>query len=84
MGVAVGLQHRGVGTALLAALRLELRRLGVARFMVSTVADTVDYEPYAQTRRFYRARGFVDERVDPRYWGEGEDRFDRLVMRLEV
>ncbi len=82
MGVAEDVQRRGIGTALLAALEVGLRSAGFRILEVSTVADRVDYEPYARTRRFYRARGFVDHRTDPLYWGTGEDRYDRLVMRL--
>jgi ribosomal protein S18 acetylase RimI-like enzyme len=51
---------------------------------VDTVADNVEYEPYAETRRFYRAMGFQDVRVDEKFWGEGNDRYDRLVMRKDL
>ncbi len=84
MGVAEELQHRGIGTALLDAVVAGLRVARVRFLEVSTVADNVEYEPYAATRRFYRARGFLDFRVDPRYWGLGADRYDRLVLRREV
>ncbi len=84
MGVVEDVQRRGVGTALLAALVANLRSSGFHSLEVSTVADNVAYEPYDRTRRFYRARGFVDYRVDPRYWGSGEDRYDRLVLRMDL
>ncbi len=84
MGVAAERQHRGIGTALLAALVADLRSRGYWSLEVSTVADNVDYEPYAETRRFYRARGFKDSRVDPKYWGSGDDRYDRLVLRRDL
>ncbi|MBM3269278.1 MAG: GNAT family N-acetyltransferase [Candidatus Sericytochromatia bacterium] len=62
--------HRsGVGRALVAALEAELAGTGVARLLVETLGDGVDYEPYARTRAFYRSLGFVDwlrvERDDP-------------------
>lgn len=84
IGVSEELQHRGIGTALLAALQTELRAAGYRTLEVSTVADNLDYEPYARTRRFYRARGFVDHRTDSLYWGSGDERYDRLVMRLPL
>ncbi len=84
MGVAAVRQHTGVGTALLEALVAELRAAGFEFLEVSTVADNVDYAPYAATRRFYRARGFENLRVDPRYWGSGDDRYDRLVLRRRI
>lgn len=84
MGVAEDVQHRGIGTALLGTLVAELQASGFRSLEVSTVADHVDYEPYDRTRRFYRARGFVDFRVDPRYWGSGDDRYDRLVLRRDL
>lgn len=84
MGVAESEQRTGIGKALLQALVADLRRLGVQRLEVSTVADSVDYEPYVATRRFYRSVGFADDRVDPLYFGSGDDRYDRLVMKLEI
>ncbi len=84
MGVAEPAQRRGVGTALLSAVRLALRQQGFRYLTVSTVADNVDYAPYVRTRRFYRSRGFTDYRVDVQYWGEGDDRYDRLVLRLDL
>ncbi len=84
MGVAEHHQHQGIGTALVAAVRLGLRHLGVARLVVSAVADSTECEPYEQIRTFYRAPGSVDDRVTPRRWGDGDDRHGRLVMRLDV
>lgn len=84
MGVAVPEQRRGIGRALLETLVRSVRREGVTSIEVSTVADSVDYEPYERSRAFYRAMGFVDERVDPKYWGTGDDRYDRLVLRLDL
>ena len=45
------------------------------------VPNPVEYEPYAETRQFYRSRGFVDHCVDAKFFGEGEDRYDRLLLR---
>jgi GNAT superfamily N-acetyltransferase len=84
MGVAASEHRRGIGRALLRALVGDLRARGVRRLEVSTVADSVDYEPYVGTRGFYRAMGFADARVDPLFFGSGDDRYDRLVMALEI
>ncbi len=84
MGVAEDRQHRGIGSALLAALVADLVSRKVRFLEVSTVADNVEYEPYAETRRFYRARRFSDFRVDPKYWGSGDVRYDRLVLRRSL
>ena len=84
MGVARSEQRSGIGKPLLGAVVADLRRLGCARLEVSTVADSVDYAPYVATRRFYRSMGFADHRIDPLYWGSGDDRYDRLVMALEI
>ena len=81
MAVRESVQHTGIGTRLLAALETELRARGCRFLEVSTVADSVEYEPYAETRHFYRSRGFVDHRVDAKFFGEGEDRYDRLLLR---
>lgn len=77
-------QRKGVGTAMLHALTERLRSDGVHHLDVSTVADSLDYEPYARTRAFYRARGFKDFRVDRDFFGKGDDRYDRLIMELDL
>lgn len=84
MGVSSALHRKGLGTALLDAVVAVLRAEGVDALEVSTVADSVDYPPYEGTRAFYRARGFRDLRVDHDFYGEGADRYDRLVLRLDV
>jgi len=84
IGVAPDHRRRGIGRSLLAALVECLRDKGIRSLEVDTVADNVEYEPYAETRRFYRAMGFQDVRVDEKFWGEGNDRYDRLVMRKDL
>lgn len=84
--LAVAREHHrmGVGTALLQVLTERLRSDGVQRLEVSTVADSLDYEPYMRTRAFYRARGFKDFRVDRDFYGDGNDRYDRLILELDL
>jgi ribosomal protein S18 acetylase RimI-like enzyme len=82
MGVLEPFQRRGVGTALVAALRSELTAHGVRRVLVSTVADNVDYEPYNRTRAFYRKCGFREVRVDRGYFKDAKGDYDRLLLEL--
>lgn len=84
LGVGREFHRTGVGRALLRVLVNRLRDDGVRRLEVSTVADSLDYEPYSRTRAFYRANGFKDFRVDRGFYGEGDDRYDRLVMQLDL
>ena len=60
------------------ALEEVLVRLGVSALEVSTVADSVEYEPNARTRSFYHALGFSDIRVDRGWYPSGDD---RLLLR---
>ena len=84
LAVAKGFHRQGIGSALVETLLHRLHADQVRYLEVSTVADSVDDEPYANTRKFYRALGFRDLRVDPSFWGEGTDRYDRLVLRLDL
>lgn len=84
MGVDEDAQRNGIGTALLSAVANAVRRRGMRTLEVSTVADNVDYAPYERTRRFYRSRGFRDVRVDAGFYGQGADRYDRLVLALDL
>jgi len=66
MAVKPAYQHRGVGTLLINRIVEDLQTEGVRLLEVKTLAPTVDYFPYALTRRFYESRGFVHlETIDP-------------------
>lgn len=84
MGVAENLRRSGIGRALLAALVSHLRSCGYRTLEVSTVADSMDYAPYADTRAFYRAMGFVDHRIDKDYFRSADGPYDRLLLRLDL
>jgi ribosomal protein S18 acetylase RimI-like enzyme len=81
MGVRPEYQGRGVGKRLLQLAEERLIAQGIRVLEVSTVADSVAYEPYARTRAFYRANGFRDYRVDRGYFPNGDD---RLLLRKQV
>ena len=70
--------RKGIGRSLVEALEEVLVSLGVSAIEVSTVADTVEYEPYTRTRSFYHALGFLDVRVDRGWYPSGDD---RLLLR---
>jgi GNAT superfamily N-acetyltransferase len=59
MGVREGRHRQGLGSALLAAAEDYLRERGFEYLQVKTLGPSDPYEPYARTRRFYEARGFV-------------------------
>jgi len=78
IAVHPNLHRKGIGRSLVEALEEVLVRLGVSALEVSTVADSVEYEPYARTRSFYHALGFTDVRVDRGWYPSGDD---RLLLR---
>jgi GNAT superfamily N-acetyltransferase len=59
MGVRPQLHGRGLGTALVNAAEDYLRNRRVAYLHVKTLGPSHPSEPFARTRRFYEARGFV-------------------------
>lgn len=64
IGGAPDRHRRGIGRALLAVAEDQLGQAGVVDVCVVTLGESVDYEPYGGTRRFYRSAGFHDsERV---------------------
>jgi thiaminase/transcriptional activator TenA len=62
-------QGRGVGRAILAAALRTAAHEGGRLAVVKTLADTVDYEPYIKTRRFWERSGFLPVDVVDRYPG---------------
>jgi ribosomal protein S18 acetylase RimI-like enzyme len=70
-------RHRqGIGRLLMTQMLALARAAGVRRVRVATVAPTEDYEPYARTRAFYEAFGFVIQEIKPAGWPDGTDRAD--------
>jgi GNAT superfamily N-acetyltransferase len=61
-------QHVGVGSALLA--EMERRLVGRARLIVVETAGRADY---ADTRRFYQARGYLETARIPDFYAPGDD-----------
>lgn len=58
MGVDPKCHRQGVGRALITEVVSALRAEGVKFLFVSTLHASVDYAPYALTRRFYESLGF--------------------------
>jgi rhodanese-related sulfurtransferase/GNAT superfamily N-acetyltransferase len=61
-------RRRGAGRALLDAVVAELQRDGSRYLVVKTLSDREAYEPYAETRAFYIATGFIPL-IDLDIWG---------------
>ncbi len=60
MGVREEVHRKGIGRKLLGEVVRICRERGVERVFVSTLGDSVEYEPYERTRAFYRGVGFKD------------------------
>lgn len=57
-GVLPEHQHNGVGKALYHAVEKLFIQNDCKYVIVKTLSDVVNFEPYAQTRRFYKSIGF--------------------------
>jgi GNAT superfamily N-acetyltransferase len=58
MGVRPERRRAGIGKALLERAERLATEWGLEEMSVMTLGDSVDYEPYGSTRRFYLANGF--------------------------
>jgi ribosomal protein S18 acetylase RimI-like enzyme len=63
MGCNSHQRRKGIGLSLLIELKRILKPQGIQSLFVGTLGESVDYEPYEQTRSFYRKNGFRDYRV---------------------
>jgi N-acetylglutamate synthase-like GNAT family acetyltransferase len=59
LAVHPDLHRHGVGSRLVARAEADLRGDGVRILQVKTLGPSDDYEPYARTRAFYEALGFL-------------------------
>jgi GNAT superfamily N-acetyltransferase len=71
MAVRREAHRRGIGSALLAAGESYLRVRNVEYVQVKTLGPSRASEPYARTRAFYEARGFVPLEEIHGLWDEG-------------
>ena len=60
MGILSEFHRQGIGQKLVGKLISELKKAGIRKLRVNTLGDSVEYEPYARTRAFYRRIGFKD------------------------
>ncbi|MDO8444210.1 MAG: GNAT family N-acetyltransferase [bacterium] len=58
LGVDNNLHRHGIGTKLIEALEQELLSLGITKYEVETLSETIDHPPYIPTRAFYEKMGF--------------------------
>jgi GNAT superfamily N-acetyltransferase len=68
MAMAADARNSGFGTKLLLHAENWLRDQGARYLQVKTVADTSPSKEYAETRKFYAAKGFVPLEVFPTLW----------------
>lgn len=58
LGVDKAFQRRGIGSRLIAAAEMKARDLGIDELATYTLGDSVEYQPYEETRHFYWKCGF--------------------------
>ena len=58
LGVKRDCQRQGIGGLLLDAAEDAARDMGIEELATRTLGDSVDYQPYEQTRAFYAKHGF--------------------------
>lgn len=68
MGILNLFQHKGIGTELLKSAEKHCQDIGNEFLTVKTLDGSINYEPYANTRKFYRAMGFIPLEVFKEHW----------------
>jgi GNAT superfamily N-acetyltransferase len=81
VAVAASARGKGLGSRLLAHAEAWLVERGVEYLQVKTVAATAPSAEYAQTRKFYAARGFTPLEIFPELWNARNPAL-QLVKRL--
>src|SRR5262249_55477742 len=82
LGVQRGRQRMGFGRRLVGAVVRRMSGDGIKEVFVDTLGDSVEYEPYAKTRAFYRALGFTEHQ---RIMQPGNESMpERLVLVLRI
>lgn len=74
LGVRLEYQGEGVGSRLLSALEDELKRRGIGRVQVGTVAEESEEPAFAATRHFYLSHGFRQIKHERDFYSRGRHR----------
>ena len=80
MGILPNYQGEGIGRNLLKSLENKLKKYGVRKLKVSTLAPTTKYKPYEKTRKFYLKTGFKKYKIDKKFYPDGSDRLVLLKI----
>ena len=62
IGVREKYQNNKIGKILLNKITDDFKKMNIKEIQVYTLSDSVDYEPYVNTRRFYYNNGFIEYR----------------------
>ncbi|HET6400002.1 MAG TPA: GNAT family N-acetyltransferase [Candidatus Kapabacteria bacterium] len=81
MGVDRTMHRMGIGTKLLNWTIDELRGANAIELRVSTLGDSVEYEPYERTRAFYFKHGFAEHQ---RILHDSESMPEELILRRSI
>jgi len=71
----------GVGSVLMKKAFEEMMNKNVKSAWLATLASTVPFPPFENTRKFHEKFGFREERIDKDYYGPGND---RAIMRKNI
>lgn len=69
-GVLPEYQHKGIGKAIYKKIERVFRSERCKYIVVKTLSDTVNYEPYDRTRKFYKSVGFSSLITLTEMWDE--------------
>jgi GNAT superfamily N-acetyltransferase len=83
MAVAASARGKGLGSGLLTHAEAWLVNRGVEYLQVKTVAATSPSPEYAQTRKFYEAKGFTPLEIFPELWDPRNPAL-QLIKRLNA
>ncbi len=81
IGVSPEKRRKGIGAALVKGMEKIMKKKGVEKIQVSTLARTVRYKPYEETRKFYEKADFRLLRIDKGFYPQGGDR-EILVKKM--
>lgn len=81
MGLLPKFHRKGIGRMLVNQVISELKDVGVKILQVYTLGESVDYEPYARTRAFYRGIGFKDFR---KFKQDNPECPEQLILKMEL
>lgn len=76
--------RQGIGKKLINKFEKTLKNIGIKKYQVETLSETIDYKPYEGTRKFYLSLGFIKGKTRQFYSESSKETIELVTFEKEI